>query len=375
MWPIRAVDRQEKVIAMAEIHLDSLAHSYAPNVPDPEYALKPLDMTWEDGETYALLGPSGCGKSTMLNIISGLVEPSQGRVRFDGEDVTQRGTAERNIAQVFQVPVIYRSMTVAENLSFPLVCRKWSTARVRQRVGEVAELLGLDRFLRRPAAALTADQKQLVSLGRGLVRDDVSALLLDEPLTVIDPQLKFELRRKLKEVNHAFNITMVLVTHDQNEAMTFARNVIVMNHGEVIQQGDPQTLFENPRTEHVGYFIGSPAMNFIPAEQGPQGVHILDQQVVMPIKAPAAGSKDLKIGFRPEHVSLTPDGERIAARVMRIWFEGLDQVLELESAGVRFRARLSRWEGQVGDDINLWVKPASLRLYQAGELVPSATAD
>ena len=357
---------------MAEIHLESLAHSYAPDVPDPEYALKPLEMTWRDGETYALLGPSGCGKSTMLNIISGLIQPSQGRVLFDGEDVTRRGTAARNIAQVFQVPVIYRSMTVSQNLGFPLVCRRRPGAEIDRRVKEVAELLGLERLLKRPAVALTADQKQLVSLGRGLVRDDVSALLLDEPLTVIDPQLKFELRRKLKEVNRAFNITMVLVTHDQNEAMTFARSIIVMNPGEIVQQGDPQTLFDNPRTEHVGYFIGSPAMNVLPAQRQGDAIGVLGGQLRVPVGPGLEACDDLKIGFRPEHVNIGGEGHAITARVERIWFEGLDQVLELETAGTRFRARLDDWQGDVGDDIELRLQDSHLRVFRDGVLVEAA---
>jgi len=152
---------------MAEIRLQNLAHAYATASP---YALKPLDMTWRSGGTYALLGPSGCGKSTMLNIISGLLRPSEGRVLFDGRDVTGLSTGQRNIAQVFQVPVIYRSMTVGQNLGFPLVCRGLSGPRIRARVDAVAERLGLAPLLKRPANALTADQKQLVSLGRGLAR-------------------------------------------------------------------------------------------------------------------------------------------------------------------------------------------------------------
>lgn len=353
---------------MAKIHLQSLAHSYAPEAPEPEYALKPMDMVWEDGQTYALLGPSGCGKSTMLNIISGLLQPSEGRVLFDDQDVTALDTAGRNIAQVFQVPVIYRSMSVRENLAFPLVCRRRPSAVIERRVKEVAELLGLDRFLNKAAVALSADQKQLVSLGRGLVRDDVTALLLDEPLTVIDPQLKFELRRKLKEVNQAFNITMVLVTHDQNEAMTFARNIIVMNHGEVVQQGDPQTLFENPRTEHVGYFIGSPAMNFMPATPADGGVSALNGQVKASLVGDTAQNDLIKIAFRPEHLRIGGEGQRIRATVQRIWFEGLDQVVELGTGEGTFRARLADWRGDVGDPLELVLPDQHVRVFRNGEL-------
>ena len=183
---------------MARIELD-LAHAYRPNPQrDEDYALLPLQMSFEDGGAYALLGPSGCGKTTMLNIISGLVTPSQGTLSFDGRDAKALTPQQRNIAQVFQFPVIYDTMTVAENLAFPLKNRGVAPARIKQRVGQIAEMLELSAQLDQRAAGLAADAKQKISLGRGLVREDVSAVLFDEPLTVIDPHLKWQLRRKLK---------------------------------------------------------------------------------------------------------------------------------------------------------------------------------
>ncbi|MGE8374570.1 MAG: ABC transporter ATP-binding protein, partial [Diaphorobacter nitroreducens] len=168
---------------MARIELN-LAHSYKPRPQqDSDYALLPLDMVFDDGGAYALLGPSGCGKTTMLNIMSGLLVPSQGQVRFDGRDVTRASPQERNIAQVFQFPVIYDTMTVAENLAFPLKNRKVPEAHIRQRVGKIAEMLEMSGQLDQRAAGLSADAKQKISLGRGLVREDVAAVLFDEPLT------------------------------------------------------------------------------------------------------------------------------------------------------------------------------------------------
>ena len=202
----------------------------------------------------------------MLNIVSGLVRPSAGSILFDDKDVTDLKTEDRNIAQVFQFPVIYNTMTVFENLAFPLLCRDFEKEKINERVNSVAETLNLQSFLKSPARKLTADQKQLISLGRGLVREDVAAVLMDEPLTVIDPDLKFRLRRKLKEINEEFKTTLVYVTHDQNEAMTFADNIIVMSDGEVVQAGTPKELFERPNTTFVGYFIGSPAMNLFETE-------------------------------------------------------------------------------------------------------------
>src|SRR3982750_14409 len=183
---------------MARIDLD-LAHAYKANPrSDDDYALLPLTMSFADGGAYALLGPSGCGKTTLLNIVSGLVKPSRGTVKFDGVDVTARTPQQRNIAQVFQFPVIYDTMTVAENLAFPLRNRGVASDRIARRVGQIPELRGR---LQMRAAGLAADAKRKISLGRGLVRDDVSAVLFDEPLTVIDPHLKWELRSRLKELH------------------------------------------------------------------------------------------------------------------------------------------------------------------------------
>ena len=348
---------------MAEIILESLAHAYAPGAP---YALKPLQMTWRDGGTYALLGPSGCGKSTMLNIISGLLRPSEGRVLFDGRDVTGLDTGKRNIAQVFQVPVIYKSMTVGENLGFPLVCRGAPAQKIKSRVETVAERLGLTPWLRRPANALTADMKQLVSLGRGLVREDVAAILLDEPLTVIDPQLKFDLRRILKEINKEFRVTMVLVTHDQTEALTFAKEIVVMNHGEVVQMGSPTELFERPATEHVGWFIGSPAMNFLPAIREADRITVPGTRlsVVAPADLPPG---DLKIGFRPEHATLATAGGDLEGTVARIWFEGSDEVLGIDQGAHRVKVRVSgAGPARTGDTVSLSVQPHRLCLFVDG---------
>jgi len=180
---------------MAEITLNALAHTYsdAPSKPE-DYAIRQMQHVWHQGGAYALLGPSGCGKSTLLNIISGLLEPSDGEVLFDGKRVNELKPEERNIAQVFQFPVVYDTMSVYDNLAFPLRNIGVPEHKIRSKVLEVAEILELSDQLKRKAKGLSADQKQKVSMGRGLVRDDVSAILFDEPLTVIDPQLKWKLR-------------------------------------------------------------------------------------------------------------------------------------------------------------------------------------
>ena len=293
---------------MARIDLD-LAHAYRPNPQsDEDYALLPLKMSFENGGAYALLGPSGCGKTTLLNIVSGLVAPSQGTVKYDGRDVTKLSPQQRNIAQVFQFPVIYDTMTVAENLAFPLRNRGVSAERIRQRVGRIAEMLDMSGQLDVRAAGLAADAKQKISLGRGLVREDVSAVLFDEPLTVIDPHLKWQLRRKLKQIHHELKLTLVYVTHDQVEALTFAQQVVVMTRGRAVQIGTASELFERPRHTFVGNFIGSPGMNFLAARGVGAGIEVAGQTLAAP-KATLAGLGEFTLGVRPEYVRLAAAGD------------------------------------------------------------------
>ncbi len=294
---------------MARIELD-LAHAYLPHPQrDEDYALLPLKMCFDDGGAYALLGPSGCGKTTLLNIVSGLVTPSQGRLTYDGRDVTRLSPQERNIAQVFQFPVIYDTMTVAENLAFPLRNRGMPADRIRQRVGQIAEMLDMSGQLDQRAAGLAADAKQKISLGRGLVREDVSAVLFDEPLTVIDPHLKWQLRRKLKQVHHELKLTLIYVTHDQVEALTFAQQVVVMTRGRAVQMGSASELFERPRHTFVGNFIGSPGMNFLSARGTVAGIEVAGRVLPLPqvLQARLGGLDQLTLGVRPEFVRLSDE--------------------------------------------------------------------
>ena len=220
---------------MAKITLSNLAHSYIDNPQSKkDYALQPLNHEWEDGAAYALLGPSGCGKSTLLNIISGILTPSEGSILFDDKDVTNMTTVDRNIAQVFQFPVVYDTMTVKQNLEFPLRNRGADAAYIKERVAYIAKAISVEDILDKKAQGLTADAKQKISLGRGMVREDVNAILLDEPLTVIDPHMKWELRTQLKALHKRLKHTMIFVTHDQTEALTFADKVVVMDDGIVV---------------------------------------------------------------------------------------------------------------------------------------------
>src|SRR5215216_2790911 len=305
--PPRRAPRSPEGSAMARITLDHLAHAYRPDPRGPQdYALKEIHHVWDQGGAYALLGPSGCGKTTLLNIISGLVRPTRGRILFDDRDVTDLSTEARNIAQVFQFPVVYDTMTVRDNLAFPLRNRGVPREAVAKRVDQIAALLDLTRVLERKARNLTADLKQKISLGRGLVRSDVAAILFDEPLTVIDPHLKWQLRSKLKALHRELDLTMIYVTHDQTEALTFADTVVVMHDGRVVQSGTPAELFDKPAHTFVGYFIGSPGMNIVPAEVRGREARIDGHVISLHRSYDLPTSARIEVGVRPEFVDVAP---------------------------------------------------------------------
>ncbi|MGB3387043.1 MAG: ABC transporter ATP-binding protein [Pseudaminobacter sp.] len=299
---------------MARIDVNHIRHSYlADPRKDSDFALKEVHHVFEDGSAYALLGPSGCGKTTLLNIISGLLKPSHGQLLFNGRDVTGLSTQERNIAQVFQFPVIYDTMTVYDNLAFPLRNRGVPEAEVERKVRETLDMIDLADWAKRRARRLTADQKQKISLGRGLVRSDVNAILFDEPLTVIDPHMKWVLRSQLKQLHRRYGYTMVYVTHDQTEALTFAERVVVMYDGEIVQIGTPAELFERPRHTFVGYFIGSPGMNVVPVSVEGKAARLGSQVIELP-GAPDGAGGNVQLGIRPEYVRVGAQGMPVTVR-------------------------------------------------------------
>ncbi|MDX1369977.1 ABC transporter ATP-binding protein [Pseudomonas sp.] len=361
---------------MAEIRLHNLAHSYSHEPKNAaDYAIREMNHVWAQGGAYALLGPSGCGKSTLLNIISGLLSPSHGEVQFDGKVVNHLHPEQRNIAQVFQFPVVYDTMTVFDNLAFPLRNQGMNEARILAKVNEIAEVLELHPLLRKRASNLTADEKQKVSMGRGLVRDDVSAILFDEPLTVIDPHLKWKLRRKLKQIHEQFNITMVYVTHDQLEASTFADKIAVMYGGQIVQFGTPRELFERPSHTFVGYFIGSPGMNLIEVDRCAGGVRFAD--TLLPL-SPALNQRldelqwtSLKVGIRPEfvHVWEGPNEDALCGEVVHLEDLGTYKILTLRLDGQLLKVRLQEDQPVPQQQVYLSFPAQWLMLYADEYLV------
>ena len=354
---------------MAKITLDNLRHSYvAAPTSEEDWALKTINVDWDDGGAYALLGPSGCGKTSLLNIISGLLTPTEGRVLFDDRDVTGEPPDTRNIAQVFQFPVVYDTMTVYDNLAFPLRNRGFAAPEVDQRVRQIAAMVELDEMLGRRASGLTADGKQKISLGRGLVRPDVNVIMFDEPLTVIDPHLKWKLRSQLKALHQQIKVTMIYVTHDQTEALTFADRVVVMHEGTVVQIGTPVELFERPQHTFVGHFIGSPGMNVLRCDVD-NGTAILSGQQVAtaaPVSATPAGAQ-LELGVRPEFVSIADDG--LPVRVVKVSDAGRFRIVDTRVEDQRIQLLVPEDAEIPGDNVHVQFDPAHTQVYADGWIV------
>ena len=375
---------------MAEIVVRAVSHSYqlsrggrerrrgAP----PSWALRDVELRWRDGGAYALLGPSGCGKTTLLGIISGLIRPTRGTVHHGGRDVTDASSRDRNIAQVFQFPVVYDTMTVRDNLAFPLRNRGLPAAEIERRVGRTAEALELTALLPLRATGLTADQKQILALGRGLVRDDVAAILFDEPLTVIDPHRKWLLRRKLKEIHRQFHHTLIYVTHDQTEALTFADEVVVMQAGQVLQQGTPEQLFLQPAHTYVGYFIGSPGMNVLPCaierDGGAARATIGGHAIALPPGVDAELTGDgFELGIRPEHIAV---GGGLPLGVTAVEDHGRFRIVSarLDDRPVKLRlgpaAAHEAHPPVVGQTLHVEFPPGRICLYRDGRIVAPVAA-
>ena len=342
---------------MATIELKNLSHSYGSGLfkikkkkkgqsEENGFAINDLNLRWEDGSANALLGPSGCGKTTLLNIISGLIHPTGGQILFNDNDVTRQTAEQRHIAQVFQFPVIYDSMDVYGNLAFPLRNDGWKEAEIKERVREIAATLELTDFLHSSVAKLTPADKQKICLGRGLVRPKIAAVLLDEPLTVIDPKQQWDLRRKLRLVQRQLKLTMIYVTHDQHEALTFADHVTVMSEGSVSQTGTPEELHSDPASPFVGFFIGSPGMNILDCTL--QGEALDFGEFRLPLSPGlrarlAAHPGPFKYGIRPEAVEVSTERREGHQQFQLLTVEetGAYKILTLEAGRLRIKARVA----------------------------------
>jgi multiple sugar transport system ATP-binding protein len=287
---------------VADIVLEHVTRRFA----DGTVAVNDANLNVDDGEFMILVGPSGSGKSTTLNMIAGLEDVTEGEIRIGGRVVNALSPKDRDIAMVFQNYALYPHMSVRENMAFSLKLAKVDRPEIDRKVGQAAELLELDGLLDRKPATLSGGQRQRVAMGRAIVRSP-QAFLMDEPLSNLDAKLRVQMRTTVARLQNQLGTTTVYVTHDQTEAMTLGDRVAVMRAGVIQQVGTPEELYERPRNLFVAGFIGSPAMNFLPAtfEDGdlrtPLGDVTLPGDVRAKVRQAGAGH-DLIMGIRPEHL-------------------------------------------------------------------------
>lgn len=286
--------------------------------------LKGIDLSLEEGGFLVLVGPSGCGKSTLLNTIAGLESITEGEIRLNGEVINDRHPSQRNIAMVFQSYALYPNMTVAQNIGFGLEMRKVPRHEREQAIDRVARMLQISHLLDRKPGQLSGGQRQRVAMGRALVREPL-LFLFDEPLSNLDAKLRVDMRLEIKRLHQATGTTIVYVTHDQIEAMTLATRIAVLKDGELQQTGTPAEIYNSPVNLFVADFMGSPAMNLLPATVADGGDALLlangaggDVLIRIPPSISAGAlqaGRSVVLGIRPEAITDTDGADRHARHV------------------------------------------------------------
>ena len=349
---------------MASVSLRGVRKSY-----DGLEVVHGVDCEIVDGEFIVVLGPSGCGKSTLLRMIAGLEAITGGEIAIGGRVVNELEPKDRDIAMVFQNYALYPHMSVYDNMSYGLRIRGMPKADIEVRVRNAAKILELGALLQRRPRQLSGGQRQRVAMGRAIVREP-AVFLFDEPLSNLDAKLRVQMRMEIKRLHQSIRTTSVYVTHDQVEAMTLGDRLIVMNAGRAEQIGSPLEVYERPATTFVAGFIGSPAMNMLPARLAADGANVELDDVRFAVGMPAGhAGRDVMLGIRPEHVALgrgQPDAVQFAVGFVEAL--GADTLVHgrLGKSGIGLTVRLpGSARVAAGDSLSLVVPPAHLHLFDA----------
>lgn len=349
---------------MATVTLSGVKKSFGDT-----HILHGIDCAIQDGEFIVIVGPSGCGKSTLLRIVAGLETLTSGSIEIAGRVVNTLEPKDRDIAMVFQNYALYPHMTVAANMAYGLRNRGVAEDEIKKRVQQAADILQLGQYLERRPAQLSGGQRQRVAMGRAIVREP-ACFLFDEPLSNLDAKLRVQMRVEIKKLQQKLGVTSIYVTHDQVEAMTMADRLIVMHGGRAEQIGRPLDLYARPATQFVAGFLGSPAMNFLPATIGADGQSvILGDGAVLRLDQPARGGAGAKVtlGVRPEHLDAVPQGP-LSFQVELVEALGADTLVHGRLSGGE--TLIARFDGTTqirnGDRLSLAAAPADLHLFDAG---------
>jgi sn-glycerol 3-phosphate transport system ATP-binding protein len=347
---------------MADVALKNVRKSYG-----ELEVIHGVDLTIADGEFIVLVGPSGCGKTTLLRMVAGLERITKGDITIGGKVVNEVEPGERNIAMVFQNYALYPHMSVYENMSYGLRIRKMPRAEIERRVQRAANILQIQALLQRKPRQLSGGQRQRVAMGRAIVREP-AVFLFDEPLSNLDAKLRVQMRLEMRKLHRELGVTSIYVTHDQVEAMTLADRLVVMNQGVAEQIGAPKDVYTYPATTYVAGFIGSPAMNFLPAKVAERGIQLGSGQT-LGLEVAGLGSlrgRTVTFGVRPEHLTL---GEGPGAFDFRIDVTeelGADTLLHGPLDGTDIVVRLPGSLGlRAGDQIRLHPDPSLVHLFDS----------
>ena len=346
---------------MAEIRIQNLHKAFGDFV-----AVRDSTLTIHDSEFFVLLGPSGCGKTTTLRMIAGLEIPTSGQILLDEEDVTFLRAAQRDIAFVFQLFALYPHMNVRRNLAFPLKAQGTPRSETRERIAEVARLLRIEHLLDQPVSRLAGGDRQRVALGRAIIRRP-KAFLMDEPLGTLDAEFRELMCEELRGLHDRIDATTVYVTHDQVEAMAMGDRIAVMDRGLILQAGPPLEVYTRPRSMFVAGFLGSPAMNFLPARgplaPGSSSVRIGDAEVAVPRLREALDHEEAVLGARPEHIRVSNDAA-LRGQVFGVEYMGARQMLTVDTLAGRLKVRApNAVRAAIGDTVGLDFRSADLVVF------------
>jgi multiple sugar transport system ATP-binding protein len=352
---------------MASIRLHEVGKKYGSHT-----ALSGLSLEITNSEFFVLLGPTGAGKTTTLRLIAGLDHAGSGTIEIDGQDVRSWSAAERDVALVFQYYSLYPHYTVRENLEFPLKSkvRRMSQADIDGRVAKVAKTLRIEHLLGRKTDRLSGGEMQRVSIGRAIVREP-RVFLMDEPLSNLDAKLREILRSELKDLQMKLGATFLYVTHDQVEAMSMGDKVGVLNHGRIIQVGTPQQIYNQPHDTFVATFVGSPAMNLLPAQVAGGRASIIPGKLEMPVERAAGGraaalSGPATLGVRSEDIVVGPD-QAVEGRVHGVENQGVEKVVTLRVDDCLMKATVpARLELGIDSSVRFSFKQEKLHFFDSG---------
>jgi len=353
-----------------DIRLSSLSRCFGPLV-----AVDDITMTFPEGTVTCLLGPSGCGKTTLMRMIAGLEIPTNGTICFGDRDVTKLPPRRRDVGMVFQYPVMYRPLSVQENIAIALRReRHMPAAEQRRRIEDVMEILQLTSHRDRHIGELDSGTRQKVAVGRAIARSS-NVILFDEPTTNVEVSAKLQLIRAFKQFRQRFRQTIIYVTHDQTEAMTLADQIALMQAGRISQCTPPQMLYERPDTEFGGWFLGNPGMNFVSPRGVRDGVLAFDI-LPDPLVEPSGGAAELRLGIRPEYVRVLPpgSGDGVRARVLRRSIAiGGQRLLTLAVGETRLKAKLAPdHAGLTADEVAIECPLQHAVFFRAGARLPEA---